>query len=57
MVAGIIDWEAAGYYPQFWVATKPSVSPGLDFYPPIAEFKDFEWRKRLRTELETLGYP
>jgi len=57
MVAGIIDWEAAGYYPQFWVATKPSVSPGLDFYPPIAEFEDFEWRKRLRTELETLGYP
>lgn len=57
MEAGIIDWEAAGYYPQFWVATKPSVSPGLDFCPPIAECEDFEWRKRLRTELETLGYP
>jgi len=57
VVAGVIDWEAAGYYPQFWVATKPSVSPGLDFYPPIAEFEDSEWRKRLRTELEKLRYP
>jgi len=56
-VAGIIDWEAAGYYPRFWIATKPSVSPGLDFCPPIAEFDDFEWRKRLRIELETWGYP
>ncbi|KAJ2904551.1 hypothetical protein MKZ38_007750 [Zalerion maritima] len=22
-VTGIIDWESAAYYPQFWVATKP----------------------------------
>ena len=56
-VAGIIDWEAAGYYPRFWIATKPSVSPGLDFCPSIAEFDDSEWRKRLRIELETWGYP
>ncbi|KAL8718562.1 MAG: hypothetical protein Q9225_004321 [Loekoesia sp. 1 TL-2023] len=56
-VAGIIDWEAAGYYPRFWIATKPSVSPGLDFCPSIAGFDDFEWRKRLRIELETWGYP
>ena len=56
-VAGIIDWEAAGYYPHFWIATKPSVSPGLDFYPSIVEIDDFEWRKCLRTELEKWGYP
>lgn len=56
-IAGIIDWEAAGYYPRFWIATKPSVSPGLDFCPPIAEVDDCEWRKRLRIELEVLGYP
>lgn len=56
-VAGIIDWEAAGYYPLFWIATKPSVSPGLDFCPGIAGIVDFEWRKRLKIELEVLGYP
>lgn len=56
-VAGIIDWEAAGYYPRFWIATKPSVSSGLDFCPPIAESNDFDWRKRLRIELEDGGYP
>lgn len=56
-VAGILDWEAAGYYPAFWIATKPSVSPGLDFCPPVAECEDFEWRKCLRMELERLGYP
>ena len=56
-IAGVIDWEAAGYYPRFWIATKPSVSPGLDFCPTIAEVDDHEWRKRLRIELEVLGYP
>lgn len=56
-VAGIIDWEAAGFYPRFWISTKPSVSPGLDFHPPLPEFDDFEWRRRLRIELETCGYP
>lgn len=56
-IAGILDWEAGGYYPRFWIATKPSVSPGLDFCPPVAESEDFEWRKRLRMELETLGFP
>jgi len=52
-VAGIIDWEAAGFYPPFWIATKPSVSPGLDFCPSVAETDNFEWRKCLGIELET----
>lgn len=56
-IAGIIDWEAAGFYPRFWIATKPAFSPGLDFDPPVAESEDFEWRKRLRAELENLGFP
>ena len=56
-LAGILDWEAAGYYPAFWISTKPSVSPGLDFCPPVADCEDFEWRKRLRIELERMGYP
>lgn len=55
--AGIIDWESAGFYPRFWISTKPSVSPGLDFHPPIPGISDHEWRKRLRMELEDRGYP
>ena len=56
IVAGVIDWEAAGNYPVFWIATKPSVAPGLDFSPPIAGGEAFEWRKSLRMELERREY-
>lgn len=56
-VVGVLDWEAAGYYPKFWIATKPSVSPGLDFDPPPPEYPQTEWRKSLKLELERLGYP
>lgn len=56
ILAGILDWEAADYYSTFWTATKPPVSPGLDFYPPIAECDDFEWIKCLRMELERWRY-
>ena len=55
-VAGILDWESAGYYPSFWIATKPTVSPAFNFYPQIPEHEDHEWRKRLRDELKQVGY-
>ena len=56
-VAGILDWESAGYYPAFWIATKPAVSPAFNFDPQVPEHEEHEWRKRLRDELERLGYP
>ena len=56
-VAGVLDWESAGYYPAFWIATKPAVSPAFNFDPQIPEHEEHEWRKRLRDELERLGYP
>jgi hypothetical protein len=55
-VAGIIDWEGAGYYPRFWIATKPSVSPGFDFDPPVPGFPDYRWRQLLYPTLVSLGY-
>lgn len=55
-IAGIPDWESAGYYPRFWIASKPAVSSGFDFCPSVAGFVDHEWRKCLRTELETCGF-
>lgn len=57
IVEGVIDWESAGYYPQFWIATKPSVSPGLDFCPAPSGCEQWDWRKALKTELERLGFP
>lgn len=56
-ISAIIDWESAEFYSRFWIATKPSVSPGLDFYPPIPGVEDVEWRRRLRAGLEENGYP
>jgi serine/threonine protein kinase len=56
-LAAIIDWESAGFYPHFWISTKPSVSRGLDFCPPIPGIDETEWRKRLRMKLQDRGYP
>jgi hypothetical protein len=56
-IVAIIDWESAGYYPRFWIATKPSVSPGLDFYPSIPGVFDHEWREMLKQRLIDNGYP
>lgn len=55
--SAIIDWESAGFYPHFWIATKPSVSRGLNFHPPISGIEETEWRKRLIQKLEERGYP
>ncbi|KAJ5585077.1 uncharacterized protein N7459_004877 [Penicillium hispanicum] len=56
-ISAIIDWESAGFYPRFWISTKPSVSPGHNFYPPVPGVEDHEWRRRLRGRLEEQGYP
>ncbi|KAJ6126091.1 hypothetical protein N7471_010584 [Penicillium samsonianum] len=56
-LSAIIDWESAGFYPRFWISTKPSVSRGLNFHPPIPGIAETEWRKRLRVKLEDSGYP
>lgn len=56
-VSAIIDWEAAGFYPHFWICTKPSVSRGLNFHPPISGVDEVEWRRKLRIKLQSYGFP
>ncbi|KAB8356495.1 hypothetical protein FH972_024078 [Carpinus fangiana] len=56
-IVAIIDWEAAGFYPYFWIATKPSVSPGLNFHIPIDGVEDHYWRKTLKERLISKGFP
>lgn len=55
-VSAIIDCEAAGFYPHFWISTKPSVSPGLNFHPPISNVDEVEWRRKLRIKLQSYGF-
>ncbi|KAB8596109.1 hypothetical protein FH972_025818 [Carpinus fangiana] len=55
-VAAIVDWESAGFYPRFWIATKPSVSPGFDFHPPLDDVESYQWRKVLKERLESKGF-
>lgn len=55
-IQAIIDWESAGFYPRFWIATKPSVSPGLDFDPMIEGVEEHHWRKLLKERLAGRGY-
>jgi hypothetical protein len=55
-IAAVIDWESAAFYPLFWICTKPSVSPGLNFDPSIPGVEDGEWRK-LKGRLEECGFP
>ncbi|CAG9945501.1 unnamed protein product [Clonostachys rosea f. rosea IK726] len=48
-VAGIINWESAGYYPSFWVATKPLLDT-FDLECDREEPKS--WAHLLRRKLE-----
>ena len=47
-ILGILHWESAGYYSDFWIATKPSVSPDLDFLSLSSRL----WRFRAEKTLE-----
>ena len=29
-IVGILDWETAGWYPEYWEFSKAAISPGLD---------------------------
>ena len=44
-VAGIIDWESAGFYPRCWIASKPMLSAG--FYLNSTEGSKREARRDL----------
>ena len=53
-VTGIIDWESAAYYPQFWVATKPVFSGS--FWLECETDEPKLWGQLLGQALETKGY-
>ena len=57
-VTGLLDWEAAGFLPRGWIATKFRVSGGLDFdWDGEGEEDECVWREGLSQFLvEKKGY-
>ncbi len=53
-VACIIDWEAAAYFPLFWLATKPACSWAFRLGSTAAATNN-EWAKLLVHTLEMRG--
>jgi len=54
-VNGVIDWESAGYYPDFWIATKPCVSAAF-LLEGVGSTNTQDWRGCLTTALEKSGF-
>ena len=55
-VTAIIDWEAAGYFPRFWVATRPASNPAYRLSDPNSDAEKNEWSKMLVEALEGIGF-
>ena len=54
-VEGILDWESAGFYPRYWIVSKPMRSAG--FYLKSTEGTKREaWRDLLRSMLMKEGF-
>lgn len=54
-VVGILDWESAGFYPKFWIATKPTLSAGF-FLKSTDVTEKVAWRNLLGSLLEKEGF-
>ncbi|QDS78229.1 hypothetical protein FKW77_001885 [Venturia effusa] len=53
-VDGVLDWESAGYYPWFWIATKPLISAGFNL--PLGSENRYAWAELLTKALELEGF-
>lgn len=54
-VAAIIDWEAAAYFPRFWVATKPASTRPFQLESATGAERN-AWVKLLVSALEKKGF-
>jgi len=54
-IEGILDWESAGFYPRWWIASKPMLSAG--FYLNSTEGTKWDaWRDLLGSMLKKEGF-
>jgi hypothetical protein len=54
-VVGILDWESAGFYPRFWIASKPMLSAGFLLNSTEGTNRG-AWRDLLRSMLQKEGF-
>jgi hypothetical protein len=54
-IEAILNWESAGFYPRFWIASKLVVSQGFNLNP-TEETKKGAWRELLGSMLKKQGY-
>ena len=54
-VEGILDWESAGFYPRFWIASKPLLSAGF-YLKSMEGTKREAWCDLLGSMLKKEGY-
>ncbi|KAF2503074.1 hypothetical protein BU16DRAFT_521698 [Lophium mytilinum] len=55
-VTAISDWEAAGYFPKFLVATRPASNPAYRLIIPNTDAEKNERSKMLVEALEGMGF-
>lgn len=58
-VSGVLDWEAAAFYPRFMIALKPQVSAGFYLKPESEEqslYERWAWGELLQTALIAEGF-
>lgn len=53
---GIIDWESAGYFPEWWIATKPQMSAGFLLKDREDGTDRAQWATMLSEELQQFGF-
>lgn len=53
-VTGVLDWESAGFYPEYWICLKPYISAG--FFLDLSGESRFEWVHIFGHKLSELGF-
>jgi hypothetical protein len=52
-ILGILDWESAGYYPEFWLPLKPYMSRGFLLSTEVSRY---DWADALIKKLSEKGF-
>ncbi|QPG97842.1 hypothetical protein C2857_006930 [Epichloe festucae Fl1] len=50
-ISGIIDWESAGWYPEYWEFTTPMRWPGRNPRGLIAQLGGDRYKEELEAEM------
>ncbi|KAE9967093.1 hypothetical protein BLS_006572 [Venturia inaequalis] len=54
-IEGVLDWESAGFFPKFWIATEPLISAGFNL-PQESDADRYAWANMFSAALEVEGF-